>query len=115
MDLLEAIRSRRSCRRFSPEAVSREALERIAEAATWAPSGKNRQNGRIFGVRGEARDRLAECGWLVFRVNKVLPEEVPPLESVKDKVAVDSAPGNGAASRVGESSDAPIRNRRAQR
>ncbi|MHB8837014.1 MAG: nitroreductase family protein [Candidatus Methylomirabilia bacterium] len=60
MDLFEAIRGRRSCRRFTPEAVPREALERILEAATWAPSGKNRQNWRIFVVQGEARDRLAE-------------------------------------------------------
>ena len=60
MDLAEAIRTRRSCRRYRPDPVSREALERVVAAATWAPSGKNRQNWRIFVVRGESRDRLAE-------------------------------------------------------
>jgi nitroreductase len=66
MDLLEAIRARRSCRRYLPGPVPREALERVVEAATWAPSGKNRQNWRIFVVRGEARDRLAELSGRSF-------------------------------------------------
>jgi nitroreductase len=59
VELLDAIRTRRSCRRYTPEPVPREALERVVEAATWAPSGKNRQNWRIFVVCGETRDRLA--------------------------------------------------------
>jgi nitroreductase len=59
MDLYRAIRERRSCRVFRPDPVPREALERIVEAATWAPSGKNRQNWRVFVVAGEARDRVA--------------------------------------------------------
>ena len=66
MELHEAIRARRSCRRFTPDAVPREALERIVAAATWAPSGKNRQNWRIFVARGEARDRLAEISGRSF-------------------------------------------------
>lgn len=59
MELVEALRRRRSCRVFCPDPVPREALERVVEAATWAPSGKNRQNWRVFVARGEARDRLA--------------------------------------------------------
>jgi nitroreductase len=59
VDLAEAIRTRRSCRRYRPDQIPREVLERVVEAATWAPSGKNRQNWRIFVVRGETRDRLA--------------------------------------------------------
>jgi nitroreductase len=59
VDLYEAVRTRRSCRRFGADEVPRAALERIVEAATWAPSGKNRQNWRIFVARGEARDRIA--------------------------------------------------------
>ena len=66
VELIEAIRGRRSCRRFTAEAVPREALERIVEAATWAPSGKNRQNWRIFVSRGETRDRLAEIAGRSF-------------------------------------------------
>jgi len=66
VELYDALRSRRSCRRYTTEAVPRKALERVVEAATWAPSGKNRQNWRIFVVRGEARDRLAELSGRSF-------------------------------------------------
>lgn len=66
MDLYEAVRARRSCRRYTAEDVSRESLERIVAAATWAPSGKNRQNWRIFVVRGESRDRIAELSGRSF-------------------------------------------------
>ena len=75
MELLEAIRGRRSCRRFTAEAVSREALERIVAAATWAPSGKNRQNWRIFVTRGEARDHIAEISGRSFAFHEPLLRE----------------------------------------
>ena len=72
MDLFEALRTRRSCRRYTSETVSREALERVVEAATWAPSGKNRQNWRIFVVRGEMRDRIAEISGRSFTFHEPL-------------------------------------------
>lgn len=72
MELAEAIRARRSCRRYRADEVPREALERIVEAATWAPSGKNRQNWRIFVVRGEVRDRLAEISGRSFEHHESL-------------------------------------------
>ena len=75
MELHEAIRGRRSCRRFTTEAVPREALERVVEAATWAPSGKNRQNWRIFVTRGEARDRIAEISGRSFAFHEPLLRE----------------------------------------
>jgi len=43
MDLWEAIKGRRSVRSFTQEKVSREILERLLEAAIWAPSGGNAQ------------------------------------------------------------------------
>jgi len=75
VELLEAIRGRRSCRRFRPEEVPRESLERIVESATWAPSGKNRQNWRIFVVRGETRDRIAEISGRSFAFHEPLLRE----------------------------------------
>ena len=41
------IRSRRSIRRYEPEAVPETVLQRILEAATWAPSAHNRQPWRF--------------------------------------------------------------------
>lgn len=43
MDIFEAMRERRSCRNFSSEPVSDENIEKILEAAGWAPSPLNMQ------------------------------------------------------------------------
>lgn len=43
MEVWEAIRGRRSVRSFLPRPVERELLERLVEAAIWAPSGGNAQ------------------------------------------------------------------------
>jgi 5,6-dimethylbenzimidazole synthase len=43
MDLFAAIRGRRSCRNFLPEPISEDTIEKILEAATWAPSPLNSQ------------------------------------------------------------------------
>jgi nitroreductase len=37
MDVLSAIKERRSCRKFSPDAVDDDVIETILEAAVWAP------------------------------------------------------------------------------
>jgi len=47
MELWEAIKGRRSVRSFTAEPVSREVLERLLEAAIWAPSGGNAQTWRF--------------------------------------------------------------------
>lgn len=41
--VLQAIRSRRSCRAFTEKKVERGDLEAIVDAGLWAPSGKNSQ------------------------------------------------------------------------
>jgi len=43
MELYEAIKGRRSCRSFSSKPVDENALDRILDAATWAPSPMNAQ------------------------------------------------------------------------
>ena len=43
MDIFTAIKERRSCRKFSPESISEKVIEKILEAATWAPSPLNTQ------------------------------------------------------------------------
>ncbi len=58
MDFYDVIKNRRSCRVFKPDPIPTDALERIVEAALWAPSGKNRQNYRVFVVAGEKKDEL---------------------------------------------------------
>ena len=43
MELWDAIRNRRSCRKFATQPVKKEDFQRILEAATWAPSPANSQ------------------------------------------------------------------------
>ncbi len=51
MECLETIRTRRSVRRFTDDPVGREDLEKILEAARWAPSWVNVQPWRIVVVQ----------------------------------------------------------------
>lgn len=61
--VLEAIRDRRSIRKFTDEPVPRERLETVIRAAIWSPSGKNNQPWRFLVVTGDdpRREALAEC------------------------------------------------------
>jgi nitroreductase len=51
MELLDAMRCAPTSRRFKPDPVPPEALERALEAARFAPSGGNRQGWRVVVVR----------------------------------------------------------------
>lgn len=60
MDALENLMTRRSIRAFTEEAVPREALEQIVDAARYAPSGMNKQLWRFTVVQNPAMlDALA--------------------------------------------------------
>jgi nitroreductase len=53
METLEAIKGRRSIRKFTDEPVSGEQLDRLLEAARWAPSGLNNQPWRFMKITDE--------------------------------------------------------------
>ncbi|HET6847127.1 MAG TPA: nitroreductase family protein [Anaerolineales bacterium] len=60
--LHEFIRSRRSVRRFSPEAIEDDVLKRLLNTATHAPSAHNRQPWRFVVITTEEhRSKLAEA------------------------------------------------------
>jgi nitroreductase len=60
MDATEAIRGRRSVRRYKPDPVSDEALNEVLEAARWAPSWANTQCWRFVVVRDQGtKEKLA--------------------------------------------------------
>jgi 5,6-dimethylbenzimidazole synthase len=76
MDVLQAIRHRRSCRRFLPDPIGEETLRQMLEAAAWAPSPLNSQPWEFIIVtnadkKAELRSAaeachqwaLAESGW----------------------------------------------------
>lgn len=58
MDVLAALRSRRSCRAFTVRPVSRVTVEALLDAARWAPSGGNIQPWRVVVVSGKPRDEV---------------------------------------------------------
>ena len=61
MELFQAIRGRRTVRRFLRRPVEKELLERILEAATWAPSAHNAQPWRFYVLTDpDVKKRLAE-------------------------------------------------------
>lgn len=55
--LYEAMASTRAVRRLRPDPVPEPVLRRVFEAATWAPSGGNRQPWRLIAVRDAALKR----------------------------------------------------------
>jgi 5,6-dimethylbenzimidazole synthase len=76
MDVFTAIRERRSCRDFLPAPLAEEAIEKILEAAIWAPSAMNAQPWEFIvitnqevkeNIYSEAEERrkylLEKSGW----------------------------------------------------
>ena len=57
ISLFEALRTCRTVRRLRPDPVPDELLRKILTAATWAPSGGNRQPWRFLVVRDAERKR----------------------------------------------------------
>ena len=54
MEVLEAIKTRRSIRRYRPDPVDERTLELVLEAARWAPSWANSQCCRFIVVRDDS-------------------------------------------------------------
>ena len=60
MDVMQAIKGRRSIRRFKPDLPSDEAIKTVLEAARWAPSWANTQCWRLVLVKDQTvRGELA--------------------------------------------------------
>ena len=62
MTVVDAIRSRRSIRRYTEQPIPAEVSERLLTAATWSPSAHNRQPWRFAVLTApEAKERLARA------------------------------------------------------
>jgi nitroreductase len=61
VDLYEAMSTLRAVRRLRPDPIPDDVLRRVLQAATWAPSGGNRQAWRVIVVKDPVRkQRLGE-------------------------------------------------------
>ncbi|MDQ5986147.1 MAG: 5,6-dimethylbenzimidazole synthase [Syntrophus sp. SKADARSKE-3] len=59
MDVLKAIKNRRSCRNFLAEPISSDLIEKILESATWAPSAANNQPWEFIVITNkEIKDKI---------------------------------------------------------
>jgi nitroreductase len=61
MDVLEAIKTRRTAGRFKSEMPTREAIEELLEAAAWAPNHHLNEPWSFFVIAGDERFRFGEA------------------------------------------------------
>ncbi|HKZ94576.1 MAG TPA: nitroreductase family protein [Candidatus Bathyarchaeia archaeon] len=73
MDVIEAIKSRRSVRAFTDQPVSEEEVEKLIDAARWAPSAGNIQPWEFI----VARDPEVKRGLCEAALNQKFIEEAP--------------------------------------
>ena len=69
MHVDDAIRSRKSVRRFLPTPVPVPVVRHILEVSARAPSGNNVQPWRVYAVAGEPKNRL--CNAIVQAANEI--------------------------------------------
>ncbi len=87
MGLFEAMLSQRQITRFKPDRVPREAIEKIIESATKAPSGGNSQPWHFVAITDP--DLIARIGgiykelWLVARGPQAQPGETPVYRAAR--------------------------------
>ncbi|QYJ17192.1 Bifunctional F420 biosynthesis protein FbiB [Rubrobacter xylanophilus DSM 9941] len=78
--LLDVLLGRRSVRRYLPRGVPEEAVERVLEAARWAPSPHGAQPWRFAVIRRpETRERLAEAMGGEWRRNLEMDQQPPEV------------------------------------
>lgn len=90
-DLFEAMRTSRAIRRYRDEPVPDELLKECLEAATWAPSGSNRQGWRFVILRSpEVRAVLGPAyreGWKQLGGSYGLADVDPADDSPRARMA----------------------------
>ena len=103
MDALELIKTRRSVRSYQDRSIPEDLLERLLEAARWAPSARNLQPWKLVVVRDEQRrkalaeaahgQRFVEKAPVILAAVAVDPERMMscevPAYAVDTAIAVD--------------------------
>ena len=71
--MIEAIRNRRSIRKYKDKAVDKEQITQILQAGTLAPSSKNRQPWKFVVATGEAKNEACHAMEEGIRREKEVP------------------------------------------
>lgn len=96
MQTLDAIKTRRTIRKFTEELVSHEVIEKIVEASAYAPSWKNTQTARYITIEETAlKDRIAREAVMGFEWNTGIILGAPVL------VVLASVPGKSGYEKDG--------------
>ena len=89
--MIDAIKDRRSIRRYRTDEVPRPYIEEILRAGTLAPSSKNRQPWKFTVVQGEAKKgmlHVMEDGLNRERINPLLPESRKLLKGAEYTLSI---------------------------
>ena len=89
MDAITAINQRTSVRRFRPDPIPREAVERLLECAVRAPNHKLTEPWRFAVLTGGARDRYAEIR-ARHRLKRYADPSTPEAQAGAEKVRRES-------------------------
>jgi nitroreductase len=60
LEFYDVVKKRRSIRKYKPEAVPRDVILKVLDAACWAPSGMNLQQWEFIVVSGGKKEQLGE-------------------------------------------------------
>ena len=60
MTVLDTIKARRSISRMKPDSVPKDVIERMLEAAVWAPNHRATEPWRFYVLQGEGKKQFAE-------------------------------------------------------
>jgi len=84
MELIDAIKGRRSVRRYKPDPIPKEDIDKIIESACWAPSGSNMQQWKFIVIQ-----------------NATLKEKLASeIETVADEIIMEFEKDNDLISRL---------------
>ncbi len=105
-DLYEAMSTLRAVRRLRPDPIPAEVLERVLQAACWAPTGGNMQPWRVIVVRSDERkaklQAVYEPEWQNYTAANRARLEQAPLGADRDKLARTLAAGDHLAANLAQ-------------
>lgn len=89
MRTLDAIKTRRSVRKFKEDAIPKEILEEVLDAARWAPSAHNSQPWKFIIVENPLKDKIADT---LRNMADRMPDRVTKAEMWRASKMVKQAP-----------------------
>lgn len=88
MEVIEAIKTRKSIRKFTQKSVSDETLKEILEVATRAPSAENTQPWEFFILQGEVLENIKTAVTEKIKAGEMPPQEMSHIHVERPKGSV---------------------------